>query len=231
MQGPLVSILTAWYNLPFSLMFMLSVIFAIVQAVGLGGESAAEGDGDIESDADVDADGDADADLNTDGASGLDASGMFSLLAFIGMGKAPLAVIISMLLSSVAVSGWALNRVVETLFAPYPALALAGVLLLSVLIGAVATSRGSRFLGRALPPVSTTATNELALVGRMGTVVSPAVDPVYGMVRLRDRSGTMINVFATSEDAAMISQGANVMLTSYDEQKKRFSVRIIEPSK
>lgn len=226
MQGSLVNILTAWYNLPFSLMFMVSVIFAIVQVIGLGGESAAESESGPDADADADVYADGDTDLDAGGAGVPDASGMLGLLAFLGMGKAPFAVVLSLLLSSVAVSGWALNRIVETLFAPYPSVAFAGVLLLSVLAGAIVTSRGSRLLGRALPPVSTTATNERALVGRIGTVVSPAVDSAYGMVRLRDRSGTMINVFATSENSAAISQGANVMLTSYDENTKRFSVRV-----
>ncbi len=48
MQGSLVSILTAWHNLPFSLMFMVSIIFAIVQIIGLGGESSCESDGGLD---------------------------------------------------------------------------------------------------------------------------------------------------------------------------------------
>jgi hypothetical protein len=79
-------------------------------------------------------------------------------------------------------------------------------------------------IGRALPPVSTTATRAQALVGRPGTVISPFVDGRYGMVHLRDDGGTLISLFAITEDEAPIARGQSVILLSYDAAQRRYLV-------
>jgi hypothetical protein len=86
------------------------------------------------------------------------------------------------------------------------------------------TSRITRFIGRALPPVSTTATRAQAFVGKPGTVTSPFVDDRYGMVHLRDDGGTLISIFATTEDEKPIARGEEVILLSYDAARRRYLV-------
>ena len=90
--------------------------------------------------------------------------------------------------------------------------------------GSLVTSRVTRFIGRALPPVSTTATRAQALVGRPGTVTSPFVDGRYGMVHLRDDGGTLISLFAITEDEQPIARGESVMLLLYDTTQRRYLV-------
>jgi membrane protein implicated in regulation of membrane protease activity len=212
------SFLVAGYNLPFTLALVLCLVFGVLQVIGLGGEAdqAAEADADASLDTEVDVDADADTDADADGA--------FSPLAFLGVGKAPIAVVLMLLLGSVGVVGLILNSIITSLTQPYPLIALVGVIPVSVLIGGFITSRVSRLIGRALPPVSTTAMNAQALVGKQGVVISPFVDGKYGMVRLRDPGGTQINVFATAPDAQPIARGEHVTLESYDDVKRQYLV-------
>jgi membrane protein implicated in regulation of membrane protease activity len=229
-------------------MLGLGVLLAGLQLFGL----SHEGDADADTDADVDGDIDADADLDTevvlhhdldheidhdidhDIEHDLDhnvehdmghvSSSGFSWLAFIGIGKAPLLVVVLIVLMTTGLLGWFLNGLAVGIFGFFPGLLLLGTLLASLVVGSLVTSRVSRFIGRALPPVNTTATRAQALVGRPGTVISPFVDTRYGMVHLRDDGGTLISVFAITEDEQPITRGDSVILLSYDAAQRRYLV-------
>lgn len=146
------------------------------------------------------------------------------MLAFIGLGKAPLLVVLLIFFGAIGILGWVLNSLVNSTFGDYPGAAFAVILPLSVIVGGLISSRTSRFIGRALPPISTTATRAQALVGRRGTVVSPFVDEKYGLVRLRDSGGTLLNVFAINQASAPIKRGTEVVLVEYDAKLKRYTV-------
>ena len=220
--------LIATYNLPFTILLALCLLFGVLQLVGLGGEAEHDADADadlhLDHDLDQDLDHDLDHDADHDGEAESNDIGTFSLLAFLGVGKAPMAVVLMLLLGAVGVVGLVLNSIVASVAQPYPLVALVGVMPISLIVGGFISSRISRFIGRALPPISTTATRAQALVGKGGVVISPFVDGKYGMVRLRDRGGTQINVFATSLEAQPLSRGQHVTLESYDESKKQFRV-------
>jgi membrane protein implicated in regulation of membrane protease activity len=158
---------------------------------------------------------------------GAEASGTpagLSLLAFIGLGKAPLLVVLLIFFGSIGILGWILNSVVQGVFGNYPDPASLAVMPLSVIGGGLISSRTARFIGRVVPPVSTTATHAQTLVGRRGTVISPFVDEKYGLVHLRDQGGTLINVFAVIPSGEPIKRGAEVVLVSYDPQHKHYTV-------
>jgi membrane protein implicated in regulation of membrane protease activity len=228
------SFIFAWYNLPFTFLLGTCLILAALQLLGLGGEHDGDVDADVDLDVDVstDLDVDADADLDLDGDTsidhdaGLDGGSGFSLnfLAFLGFGKAPLLVVLLILFGSVGITGWLFNMFAEGYFPSYPPVLLAAVLPLSFAVGAVLTSRSARFIGRALPPVSTTATRAQALVGRRGTVTSPYVDGKYGLVRLRDAGGTSLSVFAVIDGEPPIERQSEVVLVAYDPAAKRYTV-------
>jgi hypothetical protein len=189
----------------------------------------ADVDADLDADADADFDHDLDHDLDHDADHDLDhdASGSLSalnFLAYLGMGKAPLMVILVILFGTVGVLGWLLNSVIEEALGTYPGIAFAAVLPLALIGGSFISSRTARFIGRALPPVSTTATQAKALVGRAGVVISPSVNAKYGMVRLRDSGGTMINVFAITDGEEPINRSSEVVVVDYDPQQKRYTV-------
>lgn len=220
--------LFAWYNLPFTLMLVLGVILAVLQLFGLSHEGDAEADADVDADVDGDIDAEADTDLDHDMAHDHDVSremhSDFSWLAFIGIGKAPLMVVLLIILMSTGLLGWFFNGVAVGMLGSFPALLLLATFLVSLVVGSLVTSRVARFIGRALPPVNTTATRAQALVGRNGTVISPFVDGRYGMVRLRDDGGTLISLFAITEDEQPIARGESVILLSYDALQKRYLV-------
>jgi membrane protein implicated in regulation of membrane protease activity len=244
------SFLVAWYNLPFTFMLALGVLLALLQFVGLSHDGDADADADVDVGADVHADLDAETDIDADTDLSADhdfdhdldhdvdhevdhdmehdvghglPSG-FSLLAFIGMGKAPLMIVLLILFMSIGFLGWILNGIGRGIFGFFPGLLLLVTGLGSLIGGGLLTSRITRLIGRALPPISTTATRAQALVGRPGTVTSPFVDNRYGMVHLRDDGGTLISIFATTEDEQPIARGEDVILLSYDAAQRRYIV-------
>lgn len=236
--------LIAWYNLPFTLMLGLGVVLAGLQVLGLSHDGDADADADVDADVDADADLDADVDADTDmdvdhdvdhdidhdvdhdidHDMSRDSVSGFSWLAFIGIGKAPLMVVLLIVLMTTGLLGWFLNGLVMGMLGFFPGLLLLGTFVVSLLAGSLVSSRMTRFIGRALPPVSTTATRAQALVGRPGTVISPFVDDRYGMVHLRDDGGTLISLFAITEDGQPIPRGESVILLSYDAAQRRYLV-------
>lgn len=212
--------LFAWYNLPFTIMLMLCALFAILQLIGLGDDSDSDLDADFDADLDADADLDTDADLDVDADELPD---LLSVLAFLGVGKAPLMVVLVVLLGSMAVIGWTLNTVLEAVLGSYPAWGLLLVLPITFIVGGLISSRVSRYIGRALPSVNSTATGAAGLIGRRGAVISPRIDGKYGLVRVRDQGGTLINVFAITTEEEPITGKTEVVLVDYDIEKKRYT--------
>lgn len=236
--------ITAWYNLPFSILLFICLILTALQLVGLGGEHDADTDMDADADADLDTDMDADADADADFDADADADahldsdtdadhdtdlddhgGLSALgvLAFLGVGKAPLFVVLIILFGTMGIVGWVLNSLIQGLITPYPTLAIAPVLLASFFGGSLISSRLARLIGRALPPVVTTATSMKDLVGRPGVVLSRQLDGKYGMVQVKDKAGLSLNVFAIVQDEDPIPQDSSIVLVAYDEQEKRYT--------
>ncbi len=224
-----------WYNLPFTLMLLFCGVLTALQLIGLGGDGDADADLDADFDADVDLDADLDADVDLDADADLDgdidadadADGLpdlLSVLAFVGVGKAPLLVVLIILLGSIGILGWTVNSVITAVFPTYPAWAFIVALLIALVGGSLISSRLARLIGRALPSINSTATAATGLVGRRGTVISPRVDGVYGLVRVRDQGGTQINVFAITAEAEPIGSQTEVALVEYDPLKKRYTV-------
>jgi membrane protein implicated in regulation of membrane protease activity len=244
--------LIAWYNLPFTLMLGFGLLLAALQLFGLSHDG--DTDADTHVDADVHADFDSDADMDVaihhdfdhdldhdidhdidhdldhdvdhdvDHDMSHDSLSAFSWLAFIGIGKAPLMVVILIVLMSTGLLGWFVNGLAVGILGFFPGLLLLATFVFSVMVGSLISSRVTRLIGRALPPVSTTATRAQALVGRPGTVISPFVDGRYGMVHLRDDGGTLISLFAITEDEQPIARGDSVILLSYDATQRRYLV-------
>ncbi len=181
-------------------------------------------DHDLSHDVDHDVDHDVEHEVSHD-VSGSGTPGVLNVLAFIGLGKAPLMVVLLILFGSIGLLGWIINSILANTFGQYPGVAVAtAVFPITVVVGAIISSRTARFIGRALPPISTTATRAQALVGRRGTVISPYVDTKYGMVHLRDEGGTLLNVFAVITDGEPIKRGSEVALVKYDAVKKVYTV-------
>lgn len=221
MLAETLTFIISWYNLPFTAMIGLCLLAAALQLIGLG----ADGDADADLDADIDVDGDVDADGEVDAS---EMPSALTLLAFLGIGKAPLLVVLVILLGSIGTAGWILNTILQSLFTPYPGWGLTAVFPIALILGSFVSSRTARFIGRTLPSVSTTATAAAGLVGRRGTVISPRVDQKYGLVRVRDNSGTLITVFAISHNHETIANQAEVALIDYNPDQKLYTVAPIQ---
>jgi hypothetical protein len=217
----------AWQNLPFTAMLAVCLLAGVLQLAGLGGgedhgdhDAGHDGDHGAEHDADHDHDGDHGHEAGLDS----DPGGPFSLLAFLGFGKAPLMVVLMLLLASIGISGWLMNALVARVLGQYPALALAAVLPLALLMGAFASSRLARGFARVLPPLVTSAQPMRALVGLRGHALG-AIDPGRtGNVRVRDAGGNLISVYARVADGQSIARDSDVLLVNYDEAAKTFTV-------
>ena len=222
--------LFAWYNLPYTVLLIFGLLIAALQLFGLSHDGDADADADLDADVDADVDADTDVDLDHDLELHADhdaEAGMldgFSWLAFIGVGKTPLMLVLLILFISTGMLGWFMNGVIQGIFGFFPSLLIILSALVSLIVGVFITSRATRLIGRALPPVSTTATKAQALVGMHGTVISPYVDHEYGMIHLRDEGGTLISLFATTDDENPISRGEVVIFLSYDPAQKRYLV-------
>jgi membrane protein implicated in regulation of membrane protease activity len=166
----------------------------------------------------------AEHDLDASGGAAHGAASATSLLAFLGVGKAPLLVVLLILLDLVGMLGWAFNGLASSYFNPYPALLFPFVSAASLLIGGVFTSRITRFIGRTLPPISTTVTRAQALVGMCGTVISPFVDEKYGQVHLRIQDRTLITVFVVNDGLETIRRGDEVILVDYNPNRRIYTV-------
>ena len=235
---------TAWFNVPFTALFVLSLLMAVAQVFGLLGEHDSDADADADADADVDVHVDVDSDIDLDTSGTLDTDhdldhdgdadsdsdsdaelSPLSLFAFIGVGKAPLAIVLMLLFGATAVIGWLLNGLAATMGLANSILAFIAVLLLALLGGALVSSRLARIIGRALPPISSTASLAQDLVGKRGTVLSPYVDGRYGLIRVRDSGGTSINVFGVIAGSdSPIARNSTVVLASYNPAKKQYLV-------
>ena len=189
-------------------------------------------DASADQDVDQDADHDLDHEMQHDAAHETDHEAAhgggagFSVLAYVGAGKAPLMVVLLILCGSVGVLGWALNALVQGIFGAFPGLAMVITLPGALLAGSFISARTSRLIGSLLPPLSTTAVTAQGLVGHQAVVTSPWVDEKYGKVRLRDPAGTLLSLFAVLDAPAAtpIRRGEQVTLVSYDKGKKVYRV-------
>jgi membrane protein implicated in regulation of membrane protease activity len=190
---------------------------------GIGPDHEAEVDHDIEQDMDHAVEHEVEHSVDSNSPSTL------TLLAFLGIGKAPLIVVLLILFSAVGILGWTLNGILHLMLGPYTGVAFAVVLPAAVIGASWVSAQVTRFIGRALPAVSSTATRAQTLVGRRGKVISPFVDQKYGLVHLRNEGGTLMSVFAVAAGTETARRGDEVVLVAYDAQQHRYSVSPLKP--
>ena len=129
MFNALWAFISAWYNLPYTALISLSLLLAVVQLMGLGGEPAeaadvaghmdleanADTDVDLGADADTQADADLDHDLDHEIDQGELGQSALGVLAFLGVGKAPLFVVLPLLFGLIGLLGWLFNAAAQSL--------------------------------------------------------------------------------------------------------------------
>lgn len=188
----MIELLTAPANLPFSVALMVMVLIALVEAVGLGASVAH-----LDMDADVHA-------------------GDLDLLAWLGIGRIPLLMVIVVFLALFGLLGLAVQQA---------AAALAGAPLSGWVAGPAAavaalplTGLCARGLARIVPQDETTAVSLDTLVGKRGTItIGTARRGSPAQARVRDAFGQVHYVMVEPHDEAHpIAEGETVLLARRD---------------
>ncbi len=226
------------HNVIFVAVFGLGLFFTLMSVLGLGSHGDADVDAsadvdvhaDVDAHADVDVHADADADVGADvdhhaeAHAGLHDGGgiLHSVLSFLGVGRAPLSVVITVFcyafaLIGAAVSIWLEPRIGSSLVVPLSLVA-------AFTCGALVARSASRMIGRFLPTFFTTAQRRLDLVGLSGEVTLPVTER-FGQVFVRDRFGTLHSLNCrTLPGTASISKGTRVVLVKYKSGDDLFFV-------
>jgi membrane protein implicated in regulation of membrane protease activity len=198
--------LTGWWNWPFLLSFFVGAGLTIVTIAGVG--------------KDVDADHHGLVDVGV-GKPGLDKPG----LEWLGGGKAPLTLLLEVLLVSFGLIGMFVTAVARQV-------GLAGlsfpVALVVAALGAIVLTRSlADVLGRLLPGDRTAARKSGDFVGKTGTTAS-LVTTAIGQVRVvPDDKGpeAVLNACVDATWGRDIQRDTEVMLASYDAEKALYRIR------
>jgi hypothetical protein len=189
-------------NLVFVLPLAAAVLFVLAMALGI---PAGDHDADI------------DHGIGGHGIDGESAGAIGSALSFLGIGRAPMGVLIVSWCIVWGVVGLALNQAVE-FHSLFPAMAIAGT---ASVLGTRWVAEG---LSRIMPSVETYSVDAAELVSSHADVVHE-VTREGGQVRLTDRLGTMRDLNCrTREGQAPIARGTRVVLTHFDESSGVFHV-------
>ncbi|MCW1967882.1 MAG: YqiJ family protein [Anaerolineae bacterium] len=207
---------SVWYNLPFTLMLVATLVLCLLQLIGL--------DDDAES-----SDGDADAEMGE-----ADHEIEISPLAIIGFGKAPTLLVLSIFIGLIGLVGWAINSIiVRNIY--MTGLVFAVTLILSVAISSLLTRTIAEWIGRALPPIFTSASRAVGLIGKQGTLLIAPTQDKFGVVRVRNAGGITINVFAIwasgsptddpdPPNAGRTGPPSTVTLIDYDDIRRVYQI-------
>ncbi len=245
--------LLAWWNLIFIVPFGLALLYlGLYTVTGLDGHADADADSDVHVDADVDAhadldahadvdsdlDADADADVDhalhsvdhvatADHGHGLaghkDVPLHTTVLTFIGVGRAPVGLVLMILLMTWGCIGFVTNNALRPVVSADWMVALASLPLAAV--GSVWVTNGiARLVARYLPSTETSAHKRRDLCGLVGEALY-GITPEFGMAVVRDRHGNRFQVACrVGQDAAPVDKGNPVLLVRFDETDQKFIV-------
>ncbi len=203
-----------WHSFVFVLPILLGLVLLFGSAFGL---HDIWGDFDVDLDADADVDVDADADADADGDHDLDAA---SLLSLLGVGRVPLALLITTSLFCFGGTGMAVLRVALDSLSPGWALGLA--LAVALVTTPIATGVLARVVARFVPATETYAGELHELIGSTGKA-ELEVGRGFGIVSIVDTGGAQFKVRCRTE-AGTIAKGEAVLVTDYDESRGEFVV-------
>jgi membrane protein implicated in regulation of membrane protease activity len=231
------SLFTWWnaiYTLPLAVVLVFLAITSIVSLLGgafgeLTGDAHADHDVDVDADADVDHDLDLDHDGHVDaveqaigvakGIAPADGHGaLVSGLVFLGVGRAPLMMVVQVLLLLWGVIGWSLHQT----FSAQGPLALAWSIPTTLIMSVAGTRAFASLFGRFFRPHESRSVRRDQLVGRSARVVF-AVTTDAGTIHARDQHGTLHRVRARVREGRL-EPGREVVITGYDATQALYEV-------
>ena len=199
--------LSGWYNWPFLLSFFVGCGLIALTLLGVSGDS------------DVDGDGIPDA-LETDHH-----HTHVSALEWLGLGKAPLSVLLQTALISFGLTGMLVNAACHDLFVGWwDAAAFPMALVLGFAAAVAATGGVGRMFAVFMPPENATSRKPGEFVGRLGTAAT-RITLTIGQVRLSgDEEVTLLNAFSDPAMVPTIERGAEVHIVGYDSERRMYRI-------
>ncbi len=214
-------------NLSYWILLGIGILLFLLVIVSGGGDD----DFDIDADADVDVD----ADIDTDGDFGTG-----QILGWLGLGKAPLVLLLAIDLSAWGITGWFLNVIIGSVigYIPLQFFGLGGIILIasfsfSLFFGSLI----ARPLGKIFASFGEDTSSD-RLLGCVGAVVSKKIpyltEGKIGQVDVRDSAGNLVSLSVSlpswaekiplrGEKVLIIEKGDNAYLAiakdSSDEDK------------
>ncbi len=201
-------------------------------------------DGGLEHDVDADADADVDHDVETTTESGdaehevasssetavaapatsaHEVSIYAGLLAWIGLGRAPLSILLMVLLISWGVIGFVTNVLLAPVM-PWPWMAVFGSLPTAAAGSLLITRSTVRLVAKWLPTMETYARPTGALVGSSGEALYN-ISERFGIASVRDSRGDLFQVACRVYPGDQpIAKGTQVLLVDYNDGEKCFFV-------
>ena len=227
--------LLSWHLFPYYLALALATLWSILQVslglvpdgidadVDVDADADIDLDLDVDTDVDVDLDADADADADMDAGHDWPGGARFAsdVMAFFGVGKAPLSMLALIFLFLFGSLGLMLNVMFKTALSVVligwvlQVVVFAGVFL----VAAFLTGRLARILNRFLPHSETTSAGGNKLVGNEGTAET-TINESGGQVRV---SSGWVNA-VTFPGEKPIQKGTRVMLIAYDSEHFWYTV-------
>jgi hypothetical protein len=177
-------------------------------------------DVDVDHDVDADADADHDADTDHDAESGRDLPVWLTIVAWLGVGRIPLSLVLMVLGLTWGIIGFGANHLFVGASAPWRL-----SLPLAALGSIFAAHLVSAFIHRYLPLNETYAAPRHALLGATGHALY-AIDESFGMARVRDPRGNLFQIpCRVANGHPPIAKDAQVYLAGYSEKDNMFYVK------
>jgi membrane protein implicated in regulation of membrane protease activity len=206
--------LMKWQWIMFLAPLALAILLALATAVGLGtGDSEAHAEGGHDHGLGAES-----AHALTDHETDSDSEGESSALALLGVGQAPLTVLLICLLVYWSVIGSLGNLTLG--------LGNIGFTVGLALVGAfLATGASARLIKRFLPTSQSFSVGRHELIGREGVAIYPITE-TSGTVRLHDKLGTLRQLDSrTVAKGEIIPRDTKVVVIDYDRERQVFTVQ------
>lgn len=216
--------LSAWYNWLFLLSFLVGS--GLVALTLLGGGKDVEGGVDLEGHLHLGKDMDLAKEMGKDAHHPI-----FGVLAFLGVGKAPLTILLEVFLLSFGLLGLLVNAVGRDLLGGWGGALFPAALVVAGL-GASAITRGVAYLfNRIAPGDGPTSRRSGEFIRQTGTTIS-SITHIIGQVRVdveeKNAPSAIVNACVDPEYGRDIPRGEEVLLTGYDPARMLYLVRPLD---
>jgi membrane protein implicated in regulation of membrane protease activity len=204
---------TEWYEILFYGPFLIGVLFLFLLGTGMMPDHGADVDADLSHDFDA-------SHQEIEGGAGP----IYRALSVLGVGRAPVSVVLITFCFSWGFAGWASNRVLQSLGFSldwFSWISVIAAMVFSVLF----TGKMSRLLARIMPTTETSIISASSFVGKRATALY-TITEMSGGASFVDDNGDQQEVLCLVDSMkGEIPAGRKVVLVRYDEGRHVFFVQ------